>query len=297
MDWDKLRFFHAVVEAKSLTAAGAILDLSQSAVSRQISSLEASLDTKLFNRHARGLVLTNEGEILYETVRHVFKLLNTAQTKISDAHDLVKGTLKIATTTAIGTVWLPPRLRKFSKKFPELNLQFLLTDSAVDFAVREADISICFGNQKEPQPDLTVHHLFDVSLRVYGSLKYFEEYGKPETPQDLAKHKLIIFGGDSVSPVDNVNFLLSLGAKPGEIRTPFIQMANAFGILECVRNGLGIGVLADYIAKDFEGLTPLFPAVKHPINEMLLVYPKELDGSKRIDAFLNFLRNESKTIL
>jgi DNA-binding transcriptional LysR family regulator len=297
MDWDRLRVFHAVVEAKSLTAAGTSLDLSQSAVSRQISSLEASLKAKLFNRHARGLVLTNEGEILYQTVRHVFKLLNTAQTKISDSHETVKGTLKIATTTAIGTVWLPPRLNKFSKKFPDLNLQFLLTDGGVDFAVREADISLRFGNQKEPHPDLMVHHLFDINLRVYGSLKYFEEFGKPESPEELAKHKLIVFGGDSISPVDNVNFLLTLGAKAGEIRTPFIQMANAFGILECVRNGLGIGVLADYIAKDFEGMVPLFPSVKHPVNEMLFVYPKELEGSKRVEAFLSFLRTESKSLL
>ena len=296
MDWDRLRVFHTVVEAKSLTGAGLQLDLSQSAVSRQVSNLEKDLKTKLFNRHARGLVLTNEGEILYQTVRHVFKLLNTAQTKIFDSQDIVKGTLKIATTTAIGTGWLPQRLNTFSEKYPSLNLQFLLTDGSVDFSTREADIAIKFGNHKEPHPDLCVHHLFDVNLRVYGSEKYFKQFGKPESPEELSKHRLIVFGGDSISPVDNVNFLLNLGAKPGEIRTPFIQMANAFGILECVRGGLGIAVLADYIAKDYSDLIPLFPSVKHPINEMLLSYPKELAGLKRIDAFLKFMKKETKTL-
>lgn len=296
MDWDRLRIFHTVVEAKSLTGAGVQLALSQSAVSRQISNLETSLNTKLFNRHARGLVLTNEGEILYQTVRHVFRLLNTAQTQISDSQDVVKGTLKIAATTAIGTVWLPQRLNNFAKKYPQLNLQFILTDGDVDFSTREADLAIRFGNQKEPHIDLSVHHLFDVNLRVYGSQKYFDAFGKPENTEDLSKHRLIVFGGHSVSPIDNVNFLLGLGAKNGEIRTPFIQMANAFGILECVRNGLGIALLADYIAQDYNDLIPLFPAVKHPINEMLCVYPKELNGSKRIEAFLSFMRQESKCL-
>ncbi len=72
MDWDRLRVFHTVAEIRNLTHAGAALNLSQSAVSRQVSSLEKDLNMPLFTRHARGLVLTSEGEILFETTRSLF---------------------------------------------------------------------------------------------------------------------------------------------------------------------------------------------------------------------------------
>ena len=69
MDWDKLRIFHAVAAAGSFTHAGEKLNLSQSAVSRQISALEESVRASLFHRHARGLILTEQGELLFNTVR------------------------------------------------------------------------------------------------------------------------------------------------------------------------------------------------------------------------------------
>src|SRR5215469_1595980 len=109
MDWDKLRVFHAVAEAGSFTHAGESLNLSQSAVSRQISALEESLSVPLFHRHARGLILTEQGELLFKTAREVFAKLAMAEGLISESKDRPKGPLKITTTVAFGSIWLTPR--------------------------------------------------------------------------------------------------------------------------------------------------------------------------------------------
>ncbi|MGE0847401.1 MAG: LysR family transcriptional regulator, partial [Flavobacteriaceae bacterium] len=98
MDWDKLRIFHAAADAGSFTHAGETLGLSQSAVSRQVSALEQELRTPLFHRHARGLILTEQGELLYRTAHQVFMQLQGVKTRLSDSRERPNGDLKITTT-------------------------------------------------------------------------------------------------------------------------------------------------------------------------------------------------------
>ena len=114
MDWDKLRVFHAVGEAGSFTPAGEALNLSQSAVSRQIGALEESLGVPLFHRHARGLILTEQGELLYQTTRDVFSKLTSVQSMLSESTEKPTGPLRITTTMAFGSIWLTPRIDRKS---------------------------------------------------------------------------------------------------------------------------------------------------------------------------------------
>ncbi|MDE2328724.1 MAG: LysR family transcriptional regulator, partial [Rhodospirillales bacterium] len=95
MDWDKLRVFHAVAEAGSFTHAGDVLNLSQSAVSRQISALEEALAVPLFHRHARGLILTEQGEQLNRTVRDVFAKLAMTEALLAESKERPAGRLKV----------------------------------------------------------------------------------------------------------------------------------------------------------------------------------------------------------
>lgn len=291
MDWDRLRVFHTVAEIRNLTHAGHALNLSQSAVSRQISALEAELSMPLFNRHARGLVLTAEGELLFKTTRSIFAQLNATTAQLAESTNSLKGTLKVSTSVALGSVWLAPRLPRFFKKCPDLNLQLLLTDDEVDFTMREADIAIRFG-KGEIDKSLVQEPLFQYHLRIYGSSQYFETFGIPKTPEDMDQHRLIVFGTHSIAPVENVNWILRLGAKTGVIRQPFLMLNNAYGILQSVKNGLGIASLADYVAHDHSELIPILPKLKYPQIEAYLVYPKQLADSKRIAAFREFLKKE-----
>jgi DNA-binding transcriptional LysR family regulator len=245
----------------------------------------------LFTRHARGLVLTSEGEILFETTRGLFAQITATASRLAEGQNKLGGTLKVAATVALGSVWLAPRLSEFCKAYPSLNLQLVLTDEDVDFAMREADLAIQF-NQGNLDPNLIYDKLFDYRLKIYASQQYLEEYGALKTPSDLSSHRLIVFGNQAVAPVENVNWILRLGAEPGTVRQPALIINNAYGILQSVKNGLGIASLADFIAKDHKDLIEIFPDMSFPVIQTFLVYPKQLANSKRIEVFRDFTKKQ-----
>src|SRR6201984_3675363 len=191
MDWDKLRVFHAVAEAGSFTHAGESLNLSQSAVSRQISALEESLSVPLFHRHARGLILTEQGELLFRTARDVFAKLSMAEGLISESKDRPKGPLKIQTTVAFGSAWLTPRIREFLDLYPEIEVTIVVDDTELDLSMREADVAIRMTPPR--QPDLVQRHLMTVRNHAYASADYLKKYGVPQRPEDLDKHRIIVY--------------------------------------------------------------------------------------------------------
>ena len=213
MDWDKLRVFHAVAEAGSFTHAGESLNLSQSAVSRQISALEESLSVPLFHRHARGLILTEQGELLFRTAREVFAKLAMAEGLISESKDRPKGPLKITTTVAFGSIWLTPRIREFLDLYPEIQVSLVVDDSELDLSMREADVAIRMSPPR--QPDLIQRHLVSVQEHIYGTTDYLKKHGMPQRPEDLEEHRIIVYGEDARPPVPGVNWLLEVGAKSG----------------------------------------------------------------------------------
>src|SRR5947199_81670 len=132
MDWDKLKVFHAAAEAGSFTHAGEQLGLSQSAVSRQVSALEQELSAPLFHRHARGLILTEQGELLYRTAHEVFMKLEAARTKLTDSRDKPHGELRVTTTPGLGVHWLTPRLGEFIDLYPDIHIKMLVTEEELD---------------------------------------------------------------------------------------------------------------------------------------------------------------------
>jgi len=287
MDWDKLRVFHAVAEAGSFTHAGESLNLSQSAVSRQISALEESLSVPLFHRHARGLILTEQGELLFRTAREVFAKLAMAESLISESKDRPKGPLKITTTVAFGSIWLTPRIREFMELYPEIQVSLVVDDTELDLSMREADVAIRMSPPR--QPDLIQRHLVSVQVHIYASPDYLKKYGTPQRPEDLDTHRLIVYGEDSRPPVPGVNWLLDAGAKPGHDRRPILTVNNTYGMLRAVMSGLGLASLPDFVAHENNGLVRVLPELAGPPNEAYFVYPEELRASKRISVFRDFL--------
>ena len=192
MDWDKLRIFHATAQAGSFTHAGSTLGLSQSAVSRHISQLERNLKTKLFHRHARGLILTEQGEVLYRTAREVFSKISLTEANISEGTRRPRGPLKVTATNGFAMVWITPNLAEFMDLYPEIELTLVLTDSEVDLSMREADLAIRV--YRPSQPDLVQRHLMTVAHQVYASPEYLERHGTPQTIEDLNNHRLAVYG-------------------------------------------------------------------------------------------------------
>ncbi len=288
MDWDKLRVFHAVAEAGSFTHAGDTLNLSQSAVSRQISALEEALSVPLFHRHARGLILTEQGEALNRTVREVFAKLAMTEALLAESKEKPAGRLKVTTTHSFGVTWLAPRLKNFITSHPDVTVSLLLDDTDLDLAMREADVAIRM--HPPHQPDLIQRHLGELKSHIWASPDYAKTHGLPETVDELDKHKLILFG-DRKPPVPDVDWLGDLGRKDGTARRGALEINSLQAILACIRAGLGIGAVPDYLVQDTTGLVPVLPDVKKPTINMYFVYPEELRNSKRVSVFRDFLVN------
>lgn len=288
MDWDKLRIFHAVAEAGSFTHAGEKLNLSQSAVSRQISALEDSLGIALFHRHARGLILTEQGELLNRTAREMFTRLSFTTARIMDTRERAWGPLRITTTVALGSIWLTRRLKDFIEEYPDIDVSLVLSDDELDLSMRQADVAIRV--RPPTQPDLVQRHLMEVRYRIYASPAYIKQHGMPTRPEELERHNLVVYGEDAAPPVDSLNWLLGLGAGETQ-RRPVLKVNNIYGIYRAVRSGIGIGALPDYMTGHAEDLVQLMPEVEGPAFNTYFVYPEELRNSKRIGVFRDFLVN------
>ena len=286
MDWDKLRVFHAVAEAGSFTHAGETLNLSQSAVSRQISALEDNLQVPLFHRHARGLILTEQGESLNRTVREVFAKLAMTEALLTESKEKPAGRIKVTTTVGFGSTWLAPRLQAFMAQYPDVTMTLLLDDGDLDLAMREADVAIRMHPPK--QPDLVQRHLMQISWVVVASPEYLKANGTPVRAEELDDHKLILFG-DYHPPVPDINWLAEAGRRAGSPRRALLEVNSLHAMAMAIRSGMGVGVLPDWMTEELKGLTQLLPELKAPKVDVFFVYPEELRNSKRVAVFRDFL--------
>jgi len=287
MDWDKLRIFHAVADAGSLTHAGDTLHLSQSAVSRQIRALEEGLNTTLFHRHARGLILTEQGELLFDATKHMSKRLEAASARIRDSEEEVFGELRVTTTIGFGSLWLAPRLPALYEKYPDLKIDLMLEERLLDLPMREADVAI---RMKEPsQADLIRRRLMTINMRLYASPRYLATNGTPKSLDEFATHRLISQNANSAQVSAGailVNELMShtIGSR--------LTVNNYFGVLQAVIHDLGIGLLPDYLTQDFPDLVRVLPDVQSAEVPVFLAYPEELRQSKRVEVFRDFVSEE-----
>lgn len=288
MDWDKLRIFEAVAQAGSFTHAGETLRLSQSAVSRQIGALERELNIALFHRHARGLVLTEQGEMLYRTVSDVASKLSAAEAMLTDSHARPRGPLRIAAPVGLGSGWLTPRIREFIERYPEISVSLLLTDAEIDLTLREADVAI----QVMPphHPDLVQRRLMTVHIHAYASPEYLKRYGIPKTPKDLDDHRIIVYSDDPPLPFPDITWLLRAGLSDGGAeRKPVFRVNSVYGVFRAVQSGLGVAGLPDYMVQKDSNLVLVLPEFEVPSLEAYFVYPEALRNTVRLKVFRDFL--------
>src|SRR3974390_848665 len=283
MDWDKLRIFHAAASAGSFTHAGQML-----ALSRQISALEDDILTPLFQRHARGLTLTDEGELLYCAGSDVRARLGQAEEALKNAQSAPRGSLKVTLSAGLGTYWLWPRLKEFLKEYPELQVHLVFEDHELDLARREADIAV---RRRTPvQADLIQRRLFTVHYHVYAAPAYLARAGTPQTFQDLLNHTIVVYGETAPAQIREVNWLLEAIQR---IEPPAIARAlrvnNLTGILHATEAGIGVSALPDYIASQRTGLVRILPEIEAPSFDAHLVYCDALGQSKRVAASRDFV--------
>ncbi|MCZ2204090.1 LysR family transcriptional regulator [Bartonella sp. A05] len=288
LDWDKLRVFHAAAEAGSFTHAAQKLHLSQSAISRQVSALEQDVGVPLFQRHARGLILTEQGEILYRTAYDILMKLENARSQLSESKEKPTGHLRVTSTFGMGAGWLAERMPEFLSLYPDMQIQLLLDDEEIDLTMRHADCAVRLHQPQ--QPDLIQRKLFTVHMHVYASENYIAHYGKPEKLSDLDDHRIISFGEPVSSYLSGLNWLEKAGRSGGSLRVSVLQINNIISIKQALMNDLGIAVLPDYIVNNDEQLVRLFPDMTDiPSFDTFFCYSDTLKNSAKLNAFRDYI--------
>ena len=289
MDWDRLRIFHIVADAGSFSHASEDINTSQSAISRQVSNLEYEVGMPLFHRHPRGLILTEQGELLYKRTRNIVDIIKEAEFELIDSKERPSGDLSVTTTVGLGTNWLTPRLKDFTSKFPEINLELRLTDAELDVGMREADIAIRF--HKPQQLDLIQRKLFTVHFHLYASPKYLDEYGTPSKISDLTNHKIVTYGR-APDYLKEINWLENI-TKEYKIK-PILKIGNIKGLHMAVSNSIGIAMRPDYLVSQDDKLVRIAFNAKLPEIDTYLTYAEERRNSKRIAVFREFIIEKGK---
>lgn len=285
LDWDKLRIFHAVANAGSFTHAGEMLGLSQSAISRQISGLEDSLGIILFHRHARGLVMTEQGELLFNTTRDVFSKLALIEGQLGDTRDKAEGPLSITASEFIGTWWLTPLLPKFLKQYPDIRPTLTLDDRVLNLGLREADVALRLFEPREG--DLVQRALTKMHLGLFATQSYLERMDPIKNIRDLADHHLIVFS--DTAPYPDQGGLSALLPADATVSAKLIETNTVTAMAELVRAGCGIALLPTFMMRGAKNVTPLLPTHAFPVIDLYFVYPEVRRHSRRIEIFRDFL--------
>jgi len=293
LDWDKLRIFHAAAEAGSFTHAADVLNLSQSAISRQVASLEQEIGAPLFHRHARGLVLSEQGELLFQTAAEVLKRLEMVRMQLTETREKPTGRLRVTTTVGLGSGWLTERAKEFLELYPELELQLVLDNEEIDLTMRKADAAIRL--RQPQQPDLIQRRLFTVHLHVYAAPSYLQRFGTPETVQDLSQHRLITFGEPAPQYLRNLNTLETVGLPDGQSRSSILQINNLMSIKAAIERGIGLALLPDYMIDKNSKLVQVLPEMEMPTFDTYLCYPEQLRNSAKLKVFRDFLISKART--
>ena len=289
MDWDKLRIFHAAAEAGSFTHAGEALRMSQSAVSRQVSALEKELKVALFHRHARGLVLTEQGEMLFGTATEIMSKLSTAETLLTDTTTKPSGDLRVTAPIGLGTVWITQRLREFFELYPEIRIELILSDEQIAIAMRAADVAI--WTSEPQQSELIRRRLFTMKIHAYASAQYIRRYGAPLSLADLDDHNhaIVSYSGTPAPHLSAIRWLEIAGLDGKSPRKPAFSANSVVAMKYAIRAGIGIGLVPDYLIEDDTELVPVLRDADLPTVPIYFVLPEELKTAKKVQVFRDFL--------
>ncbi|MBT9385426.1 LysR family transcriptional regulator [Pseudooceanicola sp. CBS1P-1] len=241
--------FMAVCDNGSFAAAAEALRLTPSTVSRKVMRLEERLGTRLFNRTTRRVALTEAGVIYLRSCRQVTELLMTAEAEVSSLSVFPHGLVRITMPVAFGQRTLAGMLSEFLQIYPRIEIEASFNDRFVDMIAENYDLSIRIG--KLPDSSLVAKKLASNRRLLVASPAYVAQYGAPVVPSDLAHHECIRyllyrssgniwrFGrGDGSRREETVNV-------EGSFRCDNSESVQTFAL-----QGLGIGIVADYICHD-----------------------------------------------
>lgn len=252
MNWDDVRVFLAVARSGQILSASKRLGINHATLSRRVTALEEALKTRLLIRRTNGCDLTAEGEIFLHAAERMETEMLAAQAQIGRIDTAVAGTVRVGAPDGFGVSFLAPRLGRLTARFPELRIQLVPVPRSFSLSQREADIAITL--ERPEQGRLISSKLTDYTLGLYASRDYLASYIAPETVDDLKAHRRIGY-------VEDLIFTASLNFT-GEVMRSWdasFEISSATGQTEAVRSSAGIGILHNYIARQYPELVRILP--------------------------------------
>ena len=274
--FDQLRVLTAIVEGGSLSEAARKLDLTPSAISKQLAQLEDRLGVRLFNRTTRKLNLTDEGAAFYERARAILSDLAEAEESLLNQSGAPRGRLVVDAPVAFGRVCVAPVLGEFLSAYPEVHLDFRLSDRLIDPIEEGVDLVIRIGEMKDSA--LIGRRLSKNRRLVVASPAYLARAGRPETPEDLADHACLVHslrrprgewqfqearagshGVPVTGPFESVDIeILRLMAIEGQ----GLAQLPVWLVARDIESGALVEVLSDHLSPDSDIFT-LYPSARH----------------------------------
>lgn len=235
----ELDAFIAVVEAGGFSAAARRMGASQSAVSKAVGALERRLGVVLFNRSTRSVTLTDPGQHYYDRIKPLMGEIDEADSELTSRSQQVSGPIRIATASTFGRLHVLPLIPVLLSLNPGLQVDLVLSDFVRDMVEDRIDLAIRVGPVNDP--DSVVRHVASTPLVCVGSRRYFEQYGTPQDPAELANHNCLLYGGLTESA--NWPFHGPQGAFTVPVRGN-LSSNSVETIRSAVLAGVGIGLFA-----------------------------------------------------
>ena len=284
----QMMIFARAVQEGGFSAAARALDLTPSAVSKQISRLEDRLGVRLLNRSTRHISLTDEGRAFYERCARITGEIQEAQDWVRGLKGVVQGTLRVASTVAFAKHLVLPVIPEFLQRYPELRVVLEVTDRLVDLVEEGVDVAIRFTEQLS-DPSLVARRLAINRRVVCAAPSYLEAHGTPHAPEDLLSHNCLSLY--TVSSFNDWEFEGPEGARVLHVSGNF-ETNSADALYHAALSGLGIARLSTYlVGPDLKAgrLVRLLPDYVHEKASILAVYPQNRHLSPKVRAFIDFL--------
>lgn len=292
---DRLRTFIVVARTGNLSAAAKELGATQPNVGRQMTALEKEVRLTLFSRHSRGLYLTKQGEDFLDVCQDIVGQLAQRTDVIREKDSDPEGTLTIATGTgSLEDIF--KSLSSFTQRFPKLSFHFPLALNVLQLQpgnLRIGNEDASFSPAFFSDSDLIQHHIYDMVLRIYASPEYLRTHGKPNKPEDLKLHRLLVYVGEN----QNVFNKQILDLENQEFYSqPFIKLNSGPAMRDALLNNLGIGPYAyDQELEEKKLLVDVFRDMPDYRIPYYYAYHRRLGGSPKIKAFHDFLKEAIRT--
>lgn len=287
----EMTIFISAVEQGSFSAAGRALDLTPSAVSKQIQRLEDRLGVRLFNRSTRHIHLTEAGELFYERCSRIVDAIEEAEETVASLREQVRGRLRVSATAAFARGEVLPRLNPFLERYPDLDLQIELTDRPVDVVEEGFDAVIRLQEQVD-DPSLIARKLAVNRRIICAAPAYIKAHGMPTSPEDLLRHNCLTLY--TVSRFNDWEFEGAEGSRVLHVSGNF-QANTADALYAATLGGAGLARLSTWlVTPDIRAgrLVPVLPQYSHEKSAYYVLYPHRRHLSPKVRAFVDFLAEQ-----